>query len=285
MPSRSGIEWTEFSWNPWVGCEIVSAGCTNCYAARAAARIEEYGAAPAYRGLTQIVNGNPVWTGKVNRGSRTTWNKPHEIREPSLIFVCSMADSFHPAAPDAWRLEALEVMRRTPHTYQLLTKRAEEIAPFMERTGARFSDNTWIGATVERADAVHRIDILRSVPAALRFLSIEPLLGPLGPLNLAGIGWVITGGESGLGARPMAPEWLREVRDACIAQRVPHYLKQFGSPRNNPLFAQAPPGFTGPQWVAKHDPIGKGGSLLDGRSWKEFPAAARAAGQRPAARS
>jgi protein gp37 len=279
----TGIEWTEHTWNPFVGCTIHTAGCTNCYAMRAARRLQEFGM-ESYRGVAKLANGVPVWTGKINRSSDAQMRKPFKIKKASLIFVNSMSDFFHEYADDRWRLEALDVMAHTRHQYQVLTKRPDNIIPFLERTAdkcdrpyttdfdvRRIPDNVWIGATMEREDFRHRIATLRAVPAKIRFLSIEPLIGSAGSMNLAGIHWVILGGESGPGARPMDPAWARDVRDQCVAQRVPLFFKQWGKASNNPLFGQAPKGHTGIEWVTLHDPNGKGGSLLDGRPWKEYP--------------
>jgi len=274
----TGIEWTEHTWNPFVGCTIHTAGCARCYAMRTAMRLQTIGM-ESYRGVAELANGVPVWTGRINRSSDAQMYKPRKIKKPSLIFVNSMSDFFHEAAEDAWRLEAIGIMLTTRHQYQVLTKRPEQIIPFLRRVDPNhgnskepsFPPNMWIGATVERSDMVHRINTLRGVLAKIRFLSIEPLIGPIGKINLGGIHWVILGGESGPGARPMEAAWAREVRDQCVAQRVPLFFKQWGIAANNPLYAQAPRGFTGTRWVAKKDPNGKGGSLLDGREWKEYP--------------
>lgn len=273
----TGIEWTEHTWNPFVGCTIHTAGCTNCYAMRAALRLQEFGM-ESYRGVAKQANGVPVWTGRINRSSDAQMRKPFKIKTPSLIFVNSMSDFFHEAADDAWRLEALQVMHKTPHQYQVLTKRPENIAPFLARINdseffrfEAFPRNVWIGATVERADCVHRIETLRRVPAMIRFLSIEPLIGPIGRMDLTGIHWVILGGESGPGARPMDPAWARHVRDHCVDQKVPLFFKQWGINANNPLRWNMPKNTTLAQWIAKRDPNGKGGSLLDGREWKDYP--------------
>ena len=266
----TGIEWTEFTWNYFVGCTIHTAGCTNCYAMRTALRLQEFGQ-PSYQGVVKVVNGQPVWTGRVNRATEAQMQKPFKIKTPSLIFVNSMSDFFHETALDLWRIEAMAIMRGTRHQYQVLTKRPENVAPFLARVAQPLPRNMWLGATVERADCVHRIATLREVPANIRFLSVEPLIAPAGPMDLTGIHWVILGGESGPGARPMAADWAREVRDQCMAQKVPLFFKQWGIASNNPLFDQAPKGVTGARWVAQHDPNGKGGSLLDGREWKEYP--------------
>lgn len=263
----TGIEWTQHTWNYWAGCDVYSAGCTNCYAMSMAARIERFGSAPHYAGTTRIANGKPVWSGKLSLAPPAQRRKPLGIREPSLIFTNSMSDFWHENAPDDWRLGALEVMRRASrHQFQTLTKRPENIAPFLERTGEVLPHNFWAGATVEREDFRHRIDTLRRVPVRIRFLSIEPLLGPLGELDLDGIHWVIVGGESGPGARPMSAAWVRDLRDQCIAQRVPFFFKQWGRVQNDPHLAGG-----GDRFVATVDVVGKGGSVLDGRRWIEMP--------------
>ena len=263
----TGIEWTQHTWNYWAGCDVFSPGRTNCYAMAMAARIERFGSAPHYAGSTRTANGKPVWTGKLSLASPAQRRKPLGIREPSLIFTNSMSDFWHENAPDDWRLGALDVMRRASrHQFQTLTKRPENIALCLERTGAALARNFWPGATVEREDFRHRIDTLRRVPVRTRFPSIEPLLGPLGELALSCIHWVIVGGESGPGARPMAAGWVRDIRDQCLSQRVPLFFKQWGQPQNNPIHAQC-----GYSAVAQLDPIGKGGSILDGRRWTELP--------------
>jgi protein gp37 len=266
----TAIEWCEHTWTPFVGCKVITAGCTNCYAMRSAWRLQEFGV-DAYKGTVRMVNANPVWTGKLNRASDATWRKPFRIKTPSLIFVMSMSDFYYDQVPDLWRLEAHAVMRATRHQYQVLTKRPEAVVPFLERTGSTLPQNAWIGATVERADVVHRIDTLRSVPARIRFLSVEPLIGPVGRIDLTGIHWVIVGGESGPGARPMHIDWLREVVSQARAQGVATFLKQYGHARNNPLWKESPDPARAAEWVKRHDPIGKGGSLLDGFAIKEYP--------------
>jgi protein gp37 len=271
MNRTTEIEWTEHTWNPFVGCTILSAGCTNCYAMRTAARLQGYGM-PAYQGVVRQANGNPVWTGKINV-SETAMDKPHKTREPSVFFVNSMSDFFHPDAPFAGQMRALKVMLDTPrHTYQVLTKRPERIVDFMKYAKlVHWPGHIWIGATVERHDFTKRIDALRDVPAHIRFLSVEPLIGPLGPVDLAGIHWVIVGGESGPHARPMKPEWAFEARDQCIAQRVPLFFKQWGLAENNPLYHSAPALEKPAAYVARVDPHGKGGALLDDKLWHQFP--------------
>jgi protein gp37 len=238
-----------------------------------AARIERFGTSPAYDGTTQKVNGHYVWTGKLALSSMAQQRKPLTIREPSMIFVNSMSDFFHPNAKDEWRAGALKIVEATPwHKYQILTKRPEEIRPFQKRAyRATFPPNVWLGVTVERGDFAHRIDTLRKVNCDVRFISFEPLIGALGDINLAEISWAIIGGESGPGARPMRAEWARAARDLCLRHGVPIFFKQWGVPKNNPLWQSAPLGVDPAEWVERNDPIGKGGSLLDGREWKEYP--------------
>lgn len=218
--SRTGISWTDFTWNYWAGCSVHSPGCTNCYAMAMAARIERFGSAPHYQGTTQIAaNGKATWTGKLALASPAQRRKPMTMRQPALWFTNSMSDFWHADAPDQWRQEMLDIMRACPqHQFQTLTKRPENIAPFLGRTGITLPANFWAGATIERADYLHRLDTLRAVPARIRFLSIEPLLGPLGQLDLAGIHWVIIGGESGPGARPMDAAWARNIIRQCEDQ-------------------------------------------------------------------
>jgi protein gp37 len=270
----TGIEWTDHTWNPFVGCDIHSDGCKNCYAMQQAGRIESFGN-KHYEGLTKKANGRTVWTGRINRNSDRVWQKPYELKVPSLIFTNSMSDFFHPGASDDWRLEALCVMAEChQHQFQVLTKRPEEIEPFRERHKISFPENLWLGVTVEHQKTTHRIGTLQRVKfvSGLRFISFEPLLGPIDPnTNLFGIDWVISGGESGPRARPMEIDWLRGVDALAKRFKVPHFGKQFGKAKNNPLYSQAPKGMTGEQYVAKMDPEGKGGSLIDGRYIKEWP--------------
>lgn len=274
----TGIEWTEHTWNPFVGCSIHTAGCTNCYAMPQAARIIRMGHTSTYDGtIKHAKNGAPIWTGKINRASAQTMRKPFSISQPSIIFVNSMSDFFHENALDEWRMEALGIMAATPHQYQVLTKRPENIQPFLDRCDVPIlPPNVWIGATVERGDFVNRIDVLRTVPATIRFLSIEPLIGHPGTMNLSGIHWVIVGGESGPGARPMDAEWVRAVRDQCRDQRVPMFLKQWGIDDNNPIYIELRGrGHTlgeAAEQLRAVDPVGKGGSKIDGREWKDYPA-------------
>lgn len=233
-----------------------------------ARKLDGFGNA-AYEGTwLEDSKGRSVWSGRLNRGSLATLNKPRSIRRPSIIFVNSMSDFFHADAPDEWRIDALKVMYETPrHQYQVLTKRPELVRPFMDRVEMGwFPDNVWIGATVESRLVLNRIDMVRKVPAPIRFLSIEPLLSDLGDeLDLKGIDWIITGGESGPGARPMRFEWLERVWLAARRDGVRHFFKQYGVGSNNPLWDGSAAA------LAKVDPIGKGGSKIFGEYVKEMP--------------
>lgn len=259
----TGIEWTNATWNPMVGCSIHTAGCTNCYAMKQAGMIN----AKHYEGVIQWKGGNSVWSGKINQSPPHILNKPRGIRTPSMIFVNSMSDFFHENMEYQWQLDAMKVMAETPqHVYQILTKRPENIMKFINKYGKEFPRNVWVGATMERQDYTGRIDILRTVPAFLKFLSIEPLVGPPGTLNLEGIGWVIIGGESGPGSRPMKLEWVQSAIEQSVAQGVPTFMKQWGIEQNNPIWQQG-----GRKLLNELDPIGKGGCLVDGVAWKQFP--------------
>jgi len=250
--ATSSIEWTNATWNPVAGCTVLSPGCTNCYAMRLAARLEAMGMAK-YAGLTRKSGGRAKWTGAV-RLDRAALCVPERWKKPRMIFVNSMSDLFQEAVPESFVADVWDVMARTPlHTYQILTKRPER----MEELTARLPllPNVWLGASVENADHLFRIDHLRRVRAAVRFLSLEPLLSSLVSsvpegIDLSGIDWAIAGGESGPGARPVDPSWVREIRDACRAQGTAFFFKQWGGTNKK-----------------------KQGRILDGRTWDEFPAA------------
>lgn len=279
----TGIEWTGHTWNPFVGCSINSPGCTNCYAMRQAHRIQKLQGTRVYDGTTRLTKGGPVWSGKINRATPATWRKPLTIADPSLIFVNSMSDFFHPGAPDDWRLEALGIMAATPHQYQILTKLVDQAKRFLHDQDAELPENVWVGASVERADFRFRIDQLREIPATIRFLSIEPLIGRIGKLDLSGIHWVIAGGESGPKARGMHSDWVREVRDECDRQGVAFFFKQWGQLINNPLFIRAITAgmsvpeamqacrINDPEYHEDGTPRGKGGCLLDDREHRDYP--------------
>jgi protein gp37 len=221
----TSIEWTDETWNPFAGCSVVSPGCTNCYAMRQAWRLAHNPVTPQYRDTVRRVNGHSVWTGRVNLAEHKL-SDPLRWRSPRMVFVNSMSDLFHESVPDAWIVRIFAVMRQAPqHAYQVLTKRPERVAPFLARTGEAIPDCCWLGVSVERLDFTNRIDLLRAVSARVRFLSCEPLLGPL-DLDLSGINWVIVGGESGPDRRMMHPDWARSIRDQCAAAGVAFFMKQ-----------------------------------------------------------
>lgn len=242
MGNESAIEWTERTWNPTTGCTKVSPGCKHCYAEVMARRLQAMGA-PGYE-----------------RGFRLSLH-PQRLEEPlrrkraTTYFVNSMSDLFHKQVPDEFLDRIFDVMRATPqHTYQVLTKRAERLPDYFASRAC--PDNVWLGVSVEtKRHGVPRIDFLRQVPARIRFLSVEPLLEDLGALNLEGIHWVIVGGESGHGARPMRSEWAENVKRQCEAADVAFFFKQWGG------------------WGADGVRRSKkaNGRELGGRTWNEYP--------------
>lgn len=235
--ASSKIEWTEATWNPVTGCTKYSSGCLNCYAARMAKRLKAMGQ-PNYR------NGFKVTCHPQMLSLPLKWRKPR------MIFVNSMSDMFHADVPFDFIRRVFDVMAQAEqHTFQVLTKRAERLAQLAPKLS--WPENVWMGVTVENADHLHRIDALRTIPAHVRFLSLEPLLGPLPKLKLKDIHWVIVGGESGPGARPMDPVWVKDIRDRCLHAGVPFFFKQWGGVRKN-----------------------KAGRLLDGRTWDDMPSTA-----------
>jgi protein gp37 len=269
MTRTTAIEWTEHTWNPFVGCSIKSAGCKNCYAMKTAHRMSLF-PNPNYAGTTEMSKSGPVWTGRVNRNSDAAMRKPLKISGRALIFVNSMADFFADEAADAWRTEAIQVMADAPqHVYQILTKRPENILATYARLGMdRLPPHVWIGTTVEDHRVIDRIDYLRAVPAGVRFISAEPLIGALDGADLTGISWVITGGESGPRARLCKPAWVREIRELCEYAKIPLFHKQWGSYQSNPLVYEEE---LGEAEARRRDPHGKGGKLLDGKIIHQFP--------------
>jgi protein gp37 len=215
----------------------------------------------------------PVWTGKINRNSDSAMTAPLRRRNAALFFVNSMSDFWHPNADDRWRHEAFDVMIAAPqHQFQVLTKRPDLIAPTLGRMGRRLPENLWLGATVEDARVTDRINHLRAVDASIRFLSVEPLIAPLGTPDLSGIDWVITGGESGPRRRSAQGAWVREIRDHIAANHssVALFHKQWGHYKSNPLVQEI--GFSHDE-AAELDPPsnGKGGALVDEELWRQFP--------------
>jgi len=223
--AETSIEWTDATWNPVAGCTILTAGCTNCYAIRMAARLEAMGVGK-YAGLTRKSGGRAKWTGKIVVDHKSlsipaTWSKPR------LVFVNSMSDLFHADVPADFIAEVWHVMADTPrHTYQILTKRPDrmiEIVPSLRKL-----PNVWLGTSVEDDQVLHRIEQLRRVPAAVRFISFEPLIGSVAAADLTDIHWAIVGGESGPKARHMDPAWVDEIFDMCRRQSVAFFFKQWG---------------------------------------------------------
>lgn len=245
MATNSSIEWTEATWNPVVGCSVISPGCTNCYAMRMAHRLEAMGQAK-YADTTRISGGRPKWNGTV-RVDEATVDLPRTWKTGRMIFVNSMSDLFHEEVPLSFMQRVFSTMRETPqHTYQILTKRAERLEALSHEFD--WPGNVWMGVSVENEDYLYRIDHLRHSGACVKFLSLEPLLGPLYGMNLTSIDWVIAGGESGPNARSLNPEWVRDIRDQCVADDVAFHFKQWGGVNKK-----------------------KTGRMLDGRTWDELP--------------
>lgn len=234
MGTKSSIEWTESTWNPVTGCTKVSPGCKHCYAERMAKRLQAMGQANYVNGFRLTIH-------------ERTLELPLHWKTPQVIFVNSMSDLFHADVP-VWFIErAFDVMNRAHwHQFQILTKRPERTLELSQ--SLTWASNIWMGTSVETADYIHRIDDLRNTGAFLKFLSLEPLLGPIPNLNLEGIDWVIVGGESGSGARPMSEKWVLDIRDQCVAANVPFFFKQWGGVHKK-----------------------KAGRLLQGRTWDEMP--------------
>jgi protein gp37 len=213
MSDNSAIEWTDATWNPVTGCTKISPGCKNCYAERFSER---------FRGIP----GHPFENGFDITFWPNRLEQPLKWKAPRRIFVNSMSDLFHPEVPREFIEQVFDVMKRAHwHQFQVLTKRPERALGLSSKLP--WPDNVWMGTSVESQPFVTRIEKLRKIPANVRFLSCEPLLGPL-QLDLEGIHWVIVGGESGPGARPMQPEWVRDIRDQCMAAEVAFFFKQWG---------------------------------------------------------
>lgn len=230
----SSIEWTESTWNPLTGCNKVSPGCKHCYAERMAKRLQAMG-------LEKYRNGFRLTLHPEVLEAPLSWTKPQ------MIFVNSMSDLFHEDVPLDFIHSIFDVMHRAHwHTFQILTKRAERLVELDPRL--QWPENVWMGVSVERSDYAYRAVLLSQTHARVRFLSCEPLLGAIPELPLAGIHWVIVGGESGPGARPMSREWVTGIRDQCQRVGVPFFFKQWGGTRKK-----------------------KNGRLLDGRTWDELP--------------
>jgi len=223
----TSIEWTDATWNPVAGCTILTAGCTNCYAMRMAARLEAMGV-HKYSGLTRKSGGRAKWTGKV-RLDRDSLTTPQAWKKPRRVFVNSMSDLFHESVPVKFIREVWDVMAATPrHTYQILTKRPERMSALLGNSEFAVLPNVWLGTSVEDSRVLHRLDELRTVPAAIRFVSYEPLIGSVAGGDLTDIHWAIVGGESGPNARPMNPIWVDEIFDQCVESDAAFFFKQWG---------------------------------------------------------
>lgn len=234
MALKSAIEWTESTWNPLTGCTKISPGCKHCYAERMAWRLQAMGQANYVNGFSLTLHEEAL-------------SLPLRWKKPQTIFVNSMSDMFHASVPREFILKAFSVMHQASwHRFQVLTKRSERLA----RLSAflPWAENIWMGVSVENDSYAHRIDHLRETDAAVKFLSLEPLLGPLDNLRLESIDWVIVGGESGPGARPMDSSWVTSIRDQCANAGVPFFFKQWGGVRKK-----------------------KSGRILEGRTWDEMP--------------
>ena len=234
MSSSSAIEWTEVTWNPVTGCTKISSGCDHCYAERMSRRLQAMGVEKYRDGFRVAVHPG-------------TLGEPLRWRKPRVVFVNSMADLFHRAVPTAFIEKVFAVMNEaSAHTFQVLTKRPRRALTLSRRL--RWTPNIWLGTSIESGETLFRLPLLRETGAKTKFLSLEPLLGPLPGLDLAGVDWVIAGGESGPGARPMAADWVRGIRDECRRSGTPFFFKQWGG-----VFKK------------------RTGRSLDGRTWDEMP--------------
>ena len=234
MSGKTKIEWTESSWNPVTGCTQISPGCTHCYAARIAKRLQAMGN-PRYQNAFEVTIHEDLI------------DAPLSWRKPQMIFVNSMSDLFHEKIPTDIIKRIFDTMNRANwHTFQILTKRAERLAELAPEL--QWGDNIWMGVSVENQDMIYRADLLKETGAHIKFISAEPLLSSLNALNLKGIDWLIVGGESGPGCRTMEKEWVIELRDKCKASNTAFFFKQWGGTNKK-----------------------KTGSLLDGKLYKEYP--------------
>ncbi len=235
LSDRSAIEWTEATWNPVTGCDQISPGCAHCYAKTFAERWRDVPNHPYSQGFDLR-----LWPERIEQ--------PLKWRRPRVIFVNSMSDLFHEAVPDDFIADVFAVMKRADwHVFQVLTKRPERLAQLADQLP--WPENIWTGVSIENRRFVHRADLLRTVPAAVRFISAEPLLGPLENLDLDGIDWLIAGGESGAKHRPVREEWILALRDLCADAGTDFFFKQWGgrTPKS-------------------------GGRLLEGKTWDAMPA-------------
>lgn len=238
--AQSSIEWTEQTWNPVTGCTKVSPGCKFCYAEKFAARLQSMGVENYRNGFKLTLHPHML-------------DKPLEWKKPSVIFVNSMSDLFHKDVPDEFIIAVFKTMNKAHwHQFQVLTKRPERVLELNKQLN--WTPNIWMGTSVENADYMDRVDMLRKTSAKIKFLSLEPLLGALPNMNLKKIDWVIVGGESGFKARPMKLEWVLDIQEQCQEADVPFFFKQWGG-KNKKLT----------------------GRTLNGRTWDEMPRAVQAA--------
>lgn len=226
--AETQIEWTDATWNPVVGCSIVTAGCTHCYAMEMARRLEAMGV-EKYRGLTRRSSARTVWKGVI-REDHDALAIPFKWRKPRKIFVNSMSDLFHEKVSDTFIKSVWQVMADTPHhNYQILTKRPDRMATLVGKKIKKVLPNVWLGTSVENTAVLRRIDHLRKIPAAIRFISFEPLIGPVGEVDLTDIHWAIVGGESGHAARPIQECWIDEIYHQCLEYDTRFFFKQWGT--------------------------------------------------------
>lgn len=252
--AKSSIEWTDVTWNPVAGCSIVSAGCTNCYAMSLARRLEAM-RHKKYCGLTRRSGQRTIWNNVV-RIDEKALEIPFKWRVPRIVFVNSMSDLFHELVPDDFIRKIWNVMASTPqHNYQILTKRPDRMAYFLRSRIDIQLKNVWLGTSVEDDSVSYRVDEIRNISAAVRFISFEPLIGSVGQLNLRGIHWAIVGGESGSSARQIQEKWIDEIHELCIEFQTKFFFKQWGS------------------WGADNKKRSKkaNGRLYKGRHWNEMP--------------
>jgi protein gp37 len=225
--AETTIEWTDATWNPVAGCTVLTAGCTNCYAMRMASRLEAMGQ-PKYKGLTRRSGGRTVWTGKI-RLDHASLQLPKSWSRPRKVFVNSMSDLFHSEVPSEFVAQVWATMKATPrHTYQILTKRPDRMADILLGKEFGILPNVWLGTSIEDGRVLSRLDEIRRVPASIRFVSFEPLLGSVIAGDLSEIDWAIVGGESGPRARPMKPEWVGEIETMCRQSGTAFFFKQWG---------------------------------------------------------
>jgi protein gp37 len=252
MAQQSSIEWTDLTWNPVVGCSIESAGCKNCYAMRMAARLQAMGH-EKYESLTKRTKRGAVWTDKV-RCHEESVEIPLTWKKSRRVFVNSMSDLFHPDVPSDFVRRIWNVMQRTPqHHYQILTKRPQRMSALLNEIAPVPLRNVWLGTSVEDDRVVERLDHLREVPASVRFISFEPLIGDVGQVDLTDIHWAIVGGESGPRARSMDKEWVESILDQCLDAGTAFFFKQWGGVNKK-----------------------KAGRDLEGRTWDALPRMAAA---------